>query len=123
MSANARPAPEYDAATGPDRRQWLAAGTSRRLEAIHRHHQATGPEPADGKPHLHALVHYLVENQVAAADPPEAAAALERLRAEGLDRHDAVHVIAAAIVRYIADPGDATDLDAYVRALPDLHAP
>lgn len=44
-------------------------------------------------PRLHALVHVVVENQLAAGDPKEARAALARLRKAGLSRHEALHAI------------------------------
>ena len=61
----------------------------------------------------HVTLHVIVENQLALGDPPQARAALARLRAAGLGRHEAVHAIASVLVRHLhgvvqgANPDDA----------------
>jgi hypothetical protein len=42
---------------------------------------------------IHAVVHVIVENQVALGDEFPAKAVLLRLMKEGLDRHEAIHAI------------------------------
>ncbi len=46
---------------------------------------------------LHTTMHVIVENQLAANDPPEVSATLKRLVADGLTRHEAVHAIASVV--------------------------
>jgi hypothetical protein len=48
-------------------------------------------------PFLHIAAHVMIEAQSEANDPPEAGQALERLRRNGIDRHQAVHQIAAVM--------------------------
>ena len=48
-------------------------------------------------PTLHALMHGIVENQLAARDPAEVATTLERLMVAGLSRHEAIHAIASVV--------------------------
>ena len=43
----------------------------------------------------------MIENQVALADPAAAPRALQRLRQEGLTRHEALHAIGAVLARHI----------------------
>lgn len=50
---------------------------------------------------LHASIHVVVENQVALGDALPARQVLERLQAEGLDRHDAIHAIGAVLADHI----------------------
>jgi hypothetical protein len=46
-------------------------------------------------PFLHIAAHAMIEAQLETNDPPEAAQALQRLRGSGIDRHQAIHHIAA----------------------------
>ena len=48
-------------------------------------------------PQLHATMHVIVENQLAAGNPPEVGATLERLMTAGLTRHEAVHAVASVV--------------------------
>jgi len=52
-------------------------------------------------PVLHVIIHQIVENQVAANDPPETAKMLERLRKGGLTRHEALHKIGGVVTEEI----------------------
>ena len=86
----------------------------------------------DPHPHLdreamraHLLIHEMVEKQLAERDPPEVASTLHRLLAGGLDRHEAVHAIGAAVAgeafRMLKERR-ALDREAYVQALGSLTA-
>ena len=46
-------------------------------------------------PFLHITAHAIIEAQLESSDPPEVAQALHRLRRDGVDRHQAIHHIAA----------------------------
>jgi hypothetical protein len=46
-------------------------------------------------PFLHIALHSVIERQVVAHGPPEVAQSLFRLTCAGLDRHEAVHLIAS----------------------------
>jgi hypothetical protein len=52
-------------------------------------------------PFLHIAIHTVVENQIAARDPPQVAETLETLMQAGYDRHDATHAIASALAEEI----------------------
>jgi hypothetical protein len=82
----------YDPAVAPDAASWRALDEQERshlVEAYHRGARISLPSPS-----THAILHTVVENQVAALDPPATGRALARLMAEGLDRHEAIHAIA-----------------------------
>ena len=49
-------------------------------------------------PYLHITAHVMIEAQLEAKDPPEVAQALQRLRGNGVDRHQAIHHIAAELM-------------------------
>ncbi len=74
-------------------------------------------------PFVHVTMHVAVESQIAAGEPPETAATLERLTAVGLSRHEALHRIANAMVEQIWGmhrENRGFDRAAYIRALKDL---
>jgi hypothetical protein len=52
--------------------------------------------PAEGEnPFLHIAMHTVIERQIADRNPPETDQALFRLTRAGIDRHDALHLIAS----------------------------
>lgn len=62
------------------------------------HHRRARVELPNAR--LHAALHVVVENQLAANDEP-VVRALARLMKEGLTRHDAVHAIGSVAARHI----------------------
>jgi hypothetical protein len=52
---------------------------------------------------LHAMMHVVVENQVALRDELPVRRTLDRLQAEGLDRHDAVHAVGSVLAKHMYD--------------------
>ena len=92
--------PTYDAAREP--KNWLKLDEDKRLELVLEYHaKLSSPHPKTRVPRVHAAVHVIVETQLATGDPPSARAALERLLAGGIDRHEAVHAIASVAVAWI----------------------
>jgi hypothetical protein len=113
----------YDPSAPPDPQRWLGLTEDERIDVVLRHHRRTKVKlPA---PRMHAALHVMVENQL--AEGYEAAvAALARLTASGLQRHEAIHAIASvAIVQMHASmQGGAQVFDtaAYDRELAALTA-
>jgi len=69
---------------------------------------------------LHAMMHVVGENQIAAGDPPEVSATLVRLVDAGLSRHEAVHAIASVVSEALFDVakhGVEMDFNAVRRSL------
>ncbi len=85
----------YDANTAPDPEVWLATDESLKLAAIEAHHGALAVDLPN--PRLHATMHAIVENQLAANAPVESRATLERLVAAGVIRHEAIHAIGSVV--------------------------
>ena len=52
-------------------------------------------------PILHVQMHAAVENQIALRDPDEVRVSLKALLRQGYDRHEAIHVIASALLEEI----------------------
>ena len=90
---------KYDPLSGPDPKEWLALGEGERLALVETYHRTEKVQPMGRE--MHAICHVAVETQVAMGDETPARAALARLMGEGLDRHDAIHAIGAALALYI----------------------
>jgi hypothetical protein len=74
-------------------------------------------------PRLHITMHEIIANQLWDNDPPEAWAAAQRLREQGMDRHDILHELAAVLTEHMhptlvrSEPFDSDD---YRRSLNEL---
>jgi hypothetical protein len=90
---------DYDPLTGPDPDEWLATDEQQRIDMVERYHQREGIEL--DRPEVHAVMHAVVENQIAEGDPRPVSATLLRLMAEGLDRHEAIHAIASVFAYHL----------------------
>ncbi|BDG02203.1 DUF1841 family protein [Anaeromyxobacter oryzae] len=112
----------YDADQAPEPTAWLAEDERDRLEAVEAHHRGLASHARTPRPRLHAALHLVVENQLAAGDPPEVRRALERLLAGGLPRHEAIHAIGLVVAdaTSAAMDGRAFDPRVYGRELDAL---
>jgi hypothetical protein len=103
---------------------WLALQELDRVDLIEVFHREAGGYGEDLR--LHSVMHAAVENQLAAADPPEAQQALSRLMADGLTRHDALHAIGSVFVEFLfpvlkgGSEGPTFDAIGYARSLTGL---
>lgn len=89
---------KYDPDRAPDPEEWLALDEMTRMDLVsqyHRKHRVRLPNVQ-----AHAVIHTIMENQVALGDEIPVAATLRRPMAEGLDRHDAVHAIGSVLARH-----------------------
>jgi hypothetical protein len=118
----------YDPLRAPEARAWLALGEDERIALVEAYHRRARVRLPDAK--VHAVVHVIVENQLA-MELPVPAATLARLMHEGLDRHDALHAIAMVLVEHMnalmrddaPEPAAGADVNApYYEALARLTA-
>jgi hypothetical protein len=81
-------------------------------------------DEVDGhSPRLHLTMHEVIANQLWDNDPPEVWQAAQRLRDQGINRHDILHGLAAVLVKYmhpVLTEHEQFDTEAYRRALNDL---
>lgn len=89
----------YDPMIALDPRQWHLLDEHERVELVVRYHQEAGKELPDE--YAHALLHVVVENQIAQGDKTPVEAVLRRLTDGNLDRHDAVHAIANILANHM----------------------
>ena len=92
---------KYDPQRAPDPKTWLALDEEERIVLVLQYHRRARVRVPNSR--LHATIHVIVENQVALGDEIPVRRTLERLRAEGLDRHDAVHAIGSVTAKHIYD--------------------
>jgi uncharacterized protein len=89
----------YDPNTPPDPTAWLELDEQERLlliERFHRRERTKTPSPK-----MHAVIHAVVENQIAMTSEVVVHDALARLIREGLDRHAAIHAIGSVLAKHL----------------------
>jgi hypothetical protein len=88
----------YNPEKAPDPEKWRALEETQRLDAVFTHHRRMRVKVP--KADIHAAIHVIVENQLAEGFAL-ATEALDRLRAEGLDRHEAIHAIGSVLIGHV----------------------
>jgi len=88
----------YDPDQPVDAQEWLAIDEGARQAAVIEYHTAAPIQVPNIQ--LHAIFHVIIENQIAEGDAYPVRAVLERLMAEGLDRHEAIHAIGSVLARH-----------------------
>jgi hypothetical protein len=92
---------EYDPLVEPDPAEWCALDEQVRIDLVMVYHQQAGielPEEA-----VHAIVHVIIENQIAEGEKLPVKRVAQRLMEEGLDRHDAIHAIGSVLAPHLFD--------------------
>ena len=90
----------YDADRKPNHNAWLGLDEDTKIDLVVAYHRRRHPRTPQIR--LHATFHTIVENQLA-ANEPVVVETLERLRNEGLSRHDAVHAIGSVLAARLYD--------------------
>lgn len=93
----------YDPEVGPDPKEWLALDEGERIELVERYHRDARVPLAKSARRPHAVIHTIVENQLALEDQASVRETLSRLMGEGLTRHEAVHAIGSVLAEHIHD--------------------
>lgn len=91
----------YDPLRPPLPEEWLELDEAERTRLVEAFHASRGIEAEDSRSHV--VFHVAIENQLARREPAEVTNALERLVAEGLDRHEAIHAIASVLASCIEE--------------------
>lgn len=104
----------YHPQKSPEPDTWLALDEAERIALIKAHHRRTRVKVPN--PQIHATIHLIVENQLAEG-LEVVRETLDRLRAEGLDRHEAIHAIGWVLIQHLSNLMQASEPD------PNDHAP
>ncbi|MBI2737652.1 MAG: hypothetical protein HYX38_14050 [Rhodospirillales bacterium] len=91
----------YDPDLAPDTAAWLELDEDDRIMLAEAYHRRAGIDLPNLK--AHAMIHVIIENQVALGDELPVRRAIERLMSQGLDRHDAVHAVGSVLTAYLHD--------------------
>lgn len=121
---------EYDPFVEPDPDQWLALDDEERIDLVMAYHRRAGIRFPRAK--VHAMFHVVIENQIADAELP-VRGTVERLMAEGLDRHEAIHAVGSVLAAQMhdlmrkfeqgnANPGTGSGEDSNVAYFAELEA-
>jgi hypothetical protein len=86
---------QYDPHKHVTPEHWLELDESDRIELVRRYHRRQKIRLPNET--IHAVVHVIVENQVALGDAHPAKSVLLRLMKEGLGRHEAIHAIGSVL--------------------------
>jgi len=100
----------YDPDRAPASADWLATDEGERIKLVSAYHRGRRIKLPNAQ--LHAVIHVIVENQLALGEEV-VVNALARLQTEALSRHDALHAIGSVLavdiyelMREEADTGD-----------------
>ena len=91
----------YDPLTAPNSDDWEAMDEDECMMIVMDHHREAGVELPNEQ--IHAAIHVIVENQIVLGDETAAAATLERMIREGLDRHEAIHAIGSVLADFMQE--------------------
>jgi uncharacterized protein YoaH (UPF0181 family) len=89
----------YDPLKPPNPEEWLATDEAERTELVVDYHTREHIELPNAN--VHAMMHVIVENQIALGDEIPVARKLHQLMAQGLDRHEAIHAIASVLIQHL----------------------
>jgi len=89
---------KYDAEKAPSAAEWLALDEHEQVTLIEAYHKRIKAKLPNRQ--IHALAHVVVENQLAEGIEV-VGEAVERLVAEGLDRHEAIHAIGSVLMEHL----------------------
>jgi hypothetical protein len=91
----------YDPLVPPDPEEWSSLGEGEQINLVEDYHRRARIR----LPNLtvHAVIHAVVESQIALGDEIPVKRTLERLMSEGLDRHDAIHAVGSVLAGHMYD--------------------
>jgi len=91
----------YNPLQAPDPKEWSAMDEQERIQIVEQYHRRAGIRLPNVK--VHAVIHAVIESQIAMGDEIPVRRTLERLISEGLDRHDAIHAIGSVLTMHMHD--------------------
>ena len=117
----------YDPLTPPEPEEWLSMDEQARLDVVEDFHRRARISLPNAR--VHAVLHAIVENQIALGDEIPVHRTVQRLMLEGLDRHESIHAVGSVLLNHLSDllssPEVEPDVDSnapYYAALDQLTA-
>ena len=115
----------YDPLKPPDPERWRSLDEQEQIDLVHDYHRRARIRLPNAT--VHAVIHVVVENQIALGDETPVRRTVQRLISEGLDRHQSIHAVGSILIGDInelvrgLDPG-AEPISSYYVALDGLTA-
>ena len=114
----------YNPNQAPDPTEWHSLDESEQILLVKQYHERERVKLPNAA--AHAVFHVAVENQIAMGEEMNVSKTLDRLLAEGLDRHDAIHAIGAVLASHMhnmmGEPSSGFSESAYAIDLDALTA-
>ena len=88
----------YDPNQSPDPQEWLHLEEQARISQAEKYHKKSGIRLPNAK--AHATFHVIVENQIA-QNEAAIVRAMDRLKNQGINRHDSIHAIAWVLSQHL----------------------
>jgi hypothetical protein len=100
----------YDPLQPPDPERWRSIDEAAQIQLVQDYHRRARIRLPNAK--VHAVIHVVVENQIALGDELPVRRTVQRLIAEGLDRHDSIHAVGSVLAGVMNDLMREPDPDA-----------
>lgn len=91
---------KYDPLRSPLAAKWLEIGELNRIDLVADFHKKARIKIPNAR--AHAVLHAIVENQIA-LNTPAVLEAMDRLQAEGIDRHEAIHAVGTVLMELLRE--------------------
>ncbi len=114
----------YDPSKQIDPEAWQELDESLRIDLVNKYHQSENIELQEGSEDMHALVHVVIENQLAMGIPP-VVETVAKLTRQGLSRHESIHAVGAVLSEDLFEMlsnNQHHDMNKYRRRLEELTA-
>jgi hypothetical protein len=92
---------KYDPTVEPDAEEWGSLDEGEQIELVRQYHRRAKVKLPNAI--LHATIHTIVENQINLGDETPVRRTIDRLQAEGLDRHEAIHAVGLILAEHMYD--------------------
>jgi len=92
---------QYDPLKAPDPQGWLSLDEQQRISLAQDYHRRARIRLPNET--VHAVVHAIVENQIALGDETPVRRTVQRLLSEGRDRHEAIHAVGMILMEHLND--------------------
>jgi hypothetical protein len=99
----------YDPLVGPDTQEWLALDEQERIDVVWDYHREARIRLPNAN--VHAIVHAMVETQIALGDKTPVRRTAHRLMDAGLDRHETIHAIGRVLIQFMSDLMESQELE------------
>ena len=115
----------YHPSKNPDPAEWLNIDESERINLVRESHSAAQIEFEDEAESIHAVMHVIVENQLA-MKVDSVTETVTKLTRQGLSRHESIHAVGAVlsegIFNLLKGNTDEFDIKKYRKRLQKLTA-